>query len=82
MTLEQIIAELTANRKRQRLAFIGALSPFYVAFALGWMLRIPIALFVGAIGLAVVAVAYWRFAPRHPAPTPVDHDTHPAGDEE
>lgn len=82
MTFDRFIAEWTATRRKQRLAFIIALSPFYLAFALGWMLRNPIALFVGAIGLAVVAGLYWRFAPNHPDPVPHDHDAPAAGDEE
>lgn len=82
MTIDQLLVELTASRRKQRLAFIIALSPFYLAFVLGWMFRNPIALFVGAIGLAVVAGLYWRFAPNHPAPAPRDHDAPAAGDEE
>lgn len=82
MTRDQLLAELTATRRRQRLAFLAALSPFYLAFALGWMLRSPIALFVGAIGLAIVAVLYWRFAPNHPAPLQTNHEAPPAGDVE
>lgn len=82
MTIDQLLVELTATRRKQRLAFIAALSPFYLAFVLGWMFRNPIALFVGAIGLAVVAGLYWRFAPNHPAPAPRDHDAPAAGDEE
>ena len=34
MTCDQLIAELTATRRRQRLAFLAALAPFYIAFAL------------------------------------------------
>lgn len=82
MTIDQLLVELTATRRKQRLAFIIALSPFYLAFVLGWMFRNPIALFVGAIGLAVVAGLYWRFAPNHPGPAPRDHDAPAAGDEE
>ncbi|EQB33559.1 hypothetical protein [Sphingobium ummariense] len=57
---------LTATRRRQRVALIGAMTPFYLAFALGWMLRSPLPLFVGAIGLAVLAITYRLVAKPHP----------------
>lgn len=80
MTRDQLIAELTATRRRQRLAFLAALAPFYIAFALGWMTRTPIALFLGALGLAAVALAYRRYAPK--PPEPIRQQTPAAGDEE
>lgn len=80
MNLDQLIADLTATRRRQRTALLVALSPFYVLFALGWMTRTPFALFIGAIGLVTVAVAYRAYAPKH-QPIPPKSTTE-AGDDE
>ncbi len=66
MTRDQLIAELTATPRRQRVALIVALAPFYFAFTLGWMLRVPLALLVGAIGLIGLVMAYRRYAPPLP----------------
>tara|TARA_R110000787_G_scaffold274905_2_gene383041 strand:+ start:22644 stop:22889 length:246 start_codon:yes stop_codon:yes gene_type:complete len=74
VTRDQLFAELTATRRRQRLALLVALSPFYLAFALGWIFRNPTALFVGAVGFLAVAVLYWRFAPSHRVAPRIDHD--------
>ncbi len=82
MTMDQLVAELTATRRCQRLALIGALAPFYLAFALGWMFRAPIALFAGVIGMATLAGIYRRYAPHNP-PRPSEPETpSAAGDEE
>ena len=66
MTRDQLIAELTATPRRQRLALIIALAPFYVAFFLGWTLHVPLALLIGTIGLAGIVLAYRRYAPPLP----------------
>jgi alpha-beta hydrolase superfamily lysophospholipase len=80
MNLDQLIADLTVTRRRQRIALLVALSPFYVLFALGWMWRVPMALFAGAIGLAIVVGAYKAYAPKHPPTEP--KITPEAGDDE
>lgn len=80
MNIDQFVADLTVTRRRQRIALLVALSPFYVLFALGWMWRQPMALFAGAIGLAIVAGAYKAYAPKH---KPIPPETTPeAGDDE
>ncbi len=61
---------LTATRRRQRVALIVALAPFYLAFVLGWMGREPLPLFIGAIGMAALALAYRLLARPHPPKRP------------
>lgn len=80
MTRDQLIAELTATPRRQRLSLIIILAPFYLAFTLGGLTRTPIALFIGAIGLTVIVTAYRRYAPTLPPRGPRNYT--PAGDGE
>lgn len=82
MTRAELYERITATRRSQRVALLIALSPFYLALALGWLTETPIALFVGAIGLVVVAGIYWRYAPENP-PLPRRQTTiHAAGEDE
>ena len=82
MTRDQLVAELTATPRRQRLALIVICAPFYLAFTLGWMFRVPIALLGGAVGLTGIIIAYRRYAP--PLPPHGQHriQNQAAGEEE
>jgi len=64
-TIAQLFADATKTLRRQRLALLAIVTPFYAAFALGWMTRTPAALFIGAIGLVAITAAYRRYAPKH-----------------
>jgi hypothetical protein len=47
-----------ARRRNQRLTLVTTLAPFYLGFAIGWLTRKPLPLFLGAIGMAILMLAY------------------------
>lgn len=80
MTRQELVATLTATPRRQRLALITALAPFYFAFTIGGMTQRPLAMLIGAIGLLVIYLAYRRYAPPLP-PRGLNRPTRQAGDQ-
>ncbi len=80
MTRDELVAELTATPRRQRLALITALAPFYFAFTIGGMTQHPLAMLIGVIGLVAIYVAYRRYAPPLP-PRGTNRPPSPAGDQ-
>ena len=47
-----------ASQRQQRIALLACVTPFWLAFVGGALARVPLPMFIGALGVLAILIAY------------------------